>query len=150
MQNIESPWTTASLKTAFEESSLIDSEEFKVEIVDGASPVLKVTANEFGDIELYVSVVEEQILTSVLLCKRSDIAEQAELEGMMLRNHKTILPLSAFGITTVAGEEWYEIFGAMSARSPISAFVTEVRTIANNAVEVVTELLADLMVQQAA
>jgi hypothetical protein len=48
--------------------------------------------------------------------------------------HK-LIPLSSFGITTVGRDDWYELFGALSARSNADALVQEVAVLATNAVE---------------
>ena len=53
---------------------------------------------------------------------------------MVLKTHKLVL-LSSFGITTIDGEEWYELFGSLSARSPAETVVEEVAILAANAVD---------------
>ena len=42
---------------------------------------------------------------------------------------------SSFGITQIQGEEWYELFGSLSARSSAEAVVEEVAVLAANAVD---------------
>lgn len=140
MSQIDSPWTVTGLKDAIAATDLVEPGEFTLEVVPGAEPVLMVKLPELGDLDLFVSISGEQILTSVLLWPRDSQAEPEAFEAMMLRNHKKYLPLSALGITTVDGREWYEIWGAMSARSVLPSILTEFRTIAQNAVELGRDL----------
>ena len=67
MAQIDAPWTLDGLKAAIEQSSLIESGEFELEIIQGADPVMVVGMNELGGLELFLSICGEQILTSVLL-----------------------------------------------------------------------------------
>ena len=53
---------------------------------------------------------------------------------MVLATHK-LVPLSTFGIVTIDGEEWYELFGSLSAHSSEHAMVEEVAVLAANAVD---------------
>ena len=43
------------------------------------------------------------------------------------------MPLSTFGISIVNGEEWYELFGSLSARSSAEVVVEEIAVLASNA-----------------
>lgn len=139
-------WTTESLKAALQDQAQpgFMAGELSVEMIDGAAPALKVSMHLYGDLEVFVSVEGEQILASVLLWP---VAEQAETDAFnrMILGLNKAMPLSAFGITQVGEDAYYELFGALSSRSVLPSIQTELRTLAANAIDVVSELhpLAD-------
>jgi uncharacterized protein YjfI (DUF2170 family) len=85
-------------------------------------------------------VQDEQIVTTTMLWARADQEDPLAFEAMMLRAHKVCLPLSALSIDTIDGQEYYELFGTMSARSTVQSIIVEFRTIANNAIELARDL----------
>jgi hypothetical protein len=103
--------------------------------VPSEGEVLYVTLKEKGDLDVFVTVSgEHDILASVVLAQCSSIPNREAFERMVLKTHKFV-PLSSFGITTIDGEEWYELFGSLSARSPAAMVVEEVAILAANAVD---------------
>ncbi len=140
MQVVSTPWTVEALKAALEETDLLAPGEFATAISEGAGKVLEVEVNGAGGLIVFLAVEGEQIITTTILWPRADQEDPNSFEAMMLRSHKVLMPLCALGIDTVDGEEYYELFGAMSARSALSSVVTEIRTIANNALELAKEL----------
>ncbi|MBY5864592.1 YjfI family protein [Rhizobium leguminosarum] len=107
--------------------------------VDVAVPeqgdVICVTLKEKGDLDVFVAVSgERDILVSAVLVPCKDVPNREAFERMVLKTHKFV-PLSSFGITTIDGEEWYELFGSLSARSPAETVIEEVAILAANAVD---------------
>lgn len=102
--------------------------------VEPGSDVLRVTLKERGDLDVLMTVSGDQVLCSVLLTPCDALPARAQFERRALSMHK-LIPLSSFGITTIGGTEWYELFGALSARSDAEALVHEVAVLATNAVE---------------
>jgi uncharacterized protein YjfI (DUF2170 family) len=99
------------------------------------SDVICVTLKEKGDLDVFVAVSgERDILASVVLVPCKDVPKREAFERMVLKTHKFV-PLSSFGITTIDGEEWYELFGSLSALSPAETVVEEVAILAANAVD---------------
>lgn len=97
--------------------------------------VVCVTIKERGDLDVFVAVSgDRDILASVVLAPCKDIPNREAFERMVLKTHKFV-PLSSFGITTIDGEEWYELFGSLSAHSPADTVVEEVAILAANAVD---------------
>lgn len=97
--------------------------------------VICVTLKEKGDLDVFVAVSgERDILASVVLAPCKDVPNREAFERMVLKTHKFV-PLSSFGITTIDGEEWYELFGSLSARSKAEVVVEEVAMLATNAVD---------------
>ena len=125
-------WTLASLTELFaaDPEALGDVD---VDVADGTD-VLRVTLKERGDLDVLVAASGEQVLASVLLVRAGDVPERERFERFLLATHK-LVPLSTFGITSVNGEDWYELFGSLSSHSRAEVMVEEVATLATNAVE---------------
>ena len=104
-----------------------------VEIAPGTD-VLRVTLKERGGLDVLVTAAGEQVLCSVALIEASRVPARERFERFVLATHK-LVPLSTFGLTTVDGTEWYELFGSLSARSRAEVMIEEVATLAANAVE---------------
>ena len=121
-------WTTERLVGALE-AALDD--EAKIEREGEA---ITATFDKTGGIVVIMSVEGEQMLASTLLWKRSDIEDASSFDEQALRTHK-VLPLSTIGITTLNGEDWYELFGALSASSTLDNIVLELNTLVQNALD---------------
>ncbi len=94
--------------------------------------VLRVTLKEKGHLDVFVVAGGDQILASVMLAPAESVPERSAFERLALKTHK-LVPLSTFGISTVNGEEWYELFGSLSARSSAEIVVEEIAVLASNA-----------------
>lgn len=140
MDAVATPWTVNSLKEALETSGDLLPGELSCEIKPEAQGVLEVDVEAAGNIRLFVAVNGEQIITTTVLWPRDEQDDPAAFEAMMLRTHKNLLPLCALSIDRVGDREYYELFGAMSARSVLSSVITEFRTIANSALELASEV----------
>ncbi|BCH56407.1 hypothetical protein RvVAR031_40570 [Agrobacterium vitis] len=127
------PWTLTSLTRLF----AADPEALgDVDVtVPESGDVICVTLKEKGDMDVFVAVSgERDILASIVLVPCDDVPNRADFERMVLKTHKFV-PLSSFGITTIDGEEWYELFGSLSTRSRAETVVEEVAILAANAVD---------------
>ncbi len=136
----QTAWTLQDLKDELEASESFSAGEIACRISNMQSDVMEVQLNSAGGITLFLAVGETQILTSTVLwpCRLQD--DRAAFEAMMLRNHKKLLPLCALSIDLIDGEEYYELFGAMSVRSTLDSVETELRTIANAALELAADV----------
>lgn len=104
-----------------------------VEVAAG-SDVLQITLKERGGLDVLMVSSGEQVLCSVLLIAADSVPKRPAFERTLLSVHK-LIPLSNFGITTIEGVEWYELFGALSSRSDAGALVEEVAVLAANSVD---------------
>ena len=93
-----------------------------------------VTLTELGDLPVVVVVARPVIRASVVVAPVSGIGERAEFERGLLRANRT-LSLSAFALTSVAGEDCYEIFGQLSTGSEIEEIIEEIETLGRNAID---------------
>ncbi|ALN75272.1 MULTISPECIES: YjfI family protein [unclassified Aureimonas] len=96
--------------------------------------VLRVTLKERGHLDVFVVAGGDQILASVMLAPAESVPNRSAFERLALKTHK-LVPLSTFGISTVNGEEWYELFGSLSARSSAEVVVEEIAVLAGNAAD---------------
>ncbi|MER0237879.1 DUF2170 family protein [Fulvimarina sp. MAC8] len=126
------PWNLASLTELFA-SDPDELGDVDVSVVEGTD-VLRVTLKEKGDLDILVTASGDQVLASVALVKASDLPRREEFDRMILSTHK-LVPLSTFGIVSFDGEEWYELFGSLSAMSSEHAMIEEVAVLAENAVD---------------
>lgn len=132
-------WTVRTLKTALEGSDAVKAGEFTPRIVEGADAVLLVTMHEHGDLEAFVNVSEEQIAASVLLWPCDEQADRAAFNEFLLKAQK-LVPLSNFGIATVDGRDFYELFGELATTTSLDTIVIELRALATNAIDAATDL----------
>lgn len=136
------PWNARTLKTALESSSLLREGEIKAKLIEGTDPILVVTMAECGDLDVFVSAGEQQIAASVLLWPVDEQKDRHAFNEFLLKAQK-LVPLSNFGITTVEGRDYYELFGELSTTTSIEDIVIELRTLADNAIEAAEDLRGD-------
>ena len=129
-------WTVRSLKTALSDGF---GDAMTARVVEGADPILLVTMHEHGDLEVYVSVSDQQIAASVLLWPVDEQKDRHAFNEFLLRAQK-LVPLSNFGISTVAGRDYYELFGELATSSSLDDILIELRALAENAIEAASDL----------
>lgn len=136
---IDTDWSVSSLAEALSESTLLRDGEMTARVLEGSEPVLQITMNEFGDLPIFLSVGSEQIVVSALLWPVDEQENQAAFNVFLLKAQK-LVPLSNFGITTVADRDYYEIFGELSCKTTLQTVVIELRMLAENAIRAADEL----------
>eukprot|EP01036_Dinobryon_divergens_P021530 gene21530-29550_t len=115
---IETAWTVPAVKAALEDSSLVREGEMTLRVLEGADRVLLATMHEDGDLPIYLSVGLEQIVVSALMWPVDEQENPAAFNVFLLKAQK-LVPLSNFGITTVSGRDYYEIFGELSCKTTL-------------------------------
>ncbi|MDO8380334.1 MAG: YjfI family protein [Pseudomonadota bacterium] len=134
----QTAWTVRSLKTALDAASK-EGEALAARVVEGADPVLLVTMPDAGDLEIFVSVSDQQIAASVLLWPVDEQEDRHAFNEFLLKAQK-LVPLSNFGITTVADRDFYELFGELATTSSLEDILIELRMLAENALEAASDL----------
>jgi len=135
---IETPWTVPAIKAALDASELVREGELTTRVLEGAEPVLLATMHEYGDLPIYLSVGGAQIVCSVLLWPVAEQVDRHAFNEFLLKAQR-IVPLSNFAITSVNGEEIYELMGELSCKTTLQTILIELRTLAENAIDA-TEL----------
>ena len=137
-------WDTQSLLEALGQSEQAADGAFDVELVEGAEPGILVTMKEFGDLPILMSTSGSQIIVTTLLWPVDDVEDSAGFNTMILKTHK-LFPLSTFGITRGPGDQdFYELFGSLSAGSILESVIYEIETLADNALQAAEAYRSDL------
>jgi uncharacterized protein YjfI (DUF2170 family) len=136
---IDTDWSVKSLSQALAETRLLRDGELTARVLEGTEPVLQITMHEFGDLPIFLSVGAEQIVVSALLWPVDEQKDQAAFNVFLLKAQK-LVPLSNFGITTVAGRDYYEIFGELSCKTTLQTVIIELRMLAENAIRAAEDL----------
>lgn len=123
-------WTVTSLYRALTDGDYFDSHAISFDMMEGAMPHIVVDFKDL-DAKAPLLIVGEQILISLLLMPVDAVPDEAATNRRMLEIHK-MLPLSTIGITYVNGRAFYELFGALSAKSALTSVVTEIAVLAEN------------------
>ncbi|MBI1197317.1 MAG: DUF2170 family protein [Phenylobacterium sp.] len=139
---IDTDWSVKSLADALSETKLLREGELTARVVEGADPVLQITMHEFGDLPVFLSAGAEQIVVSALLWPVDEQKDQAGFNVFLLKAQK-LVPLSNFGITTVAGRDYYELFGELSCKTTLQTVIIELRMLAENAIRAASDLRDD-------
>jgi uncharacterized protein YjfI (DUF2170 family) len=113
--------------------------ELTAQVVEGAEPVLLVTMHEYGDLPVYLSVGPLQMVVSVLLWPVDEQKEADKFNVFLLKAQK-VVPLSNFGISTVDGRDYYELFGEISSKTSLQTLLIELRMLAANAIDAAGDL----------
>jgi uncharacterized protein YjfI (DUF2170 family) len=138
-QVIDTAWTIPALKAALDESTLLREGELAAQVIQGADPVLLVTMKEYGDLPVYVSAGPLQMVLSCVLWPVEEQEDQAAFNVFLLKAQK-LVPLSNFGISTIDGRDYYELFGEISAKTTLQTIIIELRTLAENAIDAAGDL----------
>jgi len=137
-------WTTESLLEALSQSSAAIGGGIEVSLVEGTDPGILVTMKEFGDLPLLMSVSGSQIIVDTLLWPVDEVQDRAGFNEMLLKTHK-LFPLSTFGIVSGPdGQDYYELFGSLSAGSILESVIFEIETLADNALQAADAYKTDL------
>lgn len=135
----QTPWTVRSLKAALDEAPGRGADEITVSVLDGADEILLATMHWHGDLEIYISVSDQQVAASALLWPVDEQEDRHAFNEFLLKAQK-LVPLSNFGICVVGGRDYYELFGELSTTTTIEDILIELRTLAENAIEVASDL----------
>jgi hypothetical protein len=138
-QVIDTDWTVKSLAQALTESRLPRDGEMTVRVLEGADAVLQITMHEQGDLPIYLSIGADQIVVSVLLWPVDEQQDQPAFNVFLLKAQK-LVPLSNFGITTVGGRDYYELFGELACKTTLQTVLIELRMLAENAIRAASDL----------
>jgi uncharacterized protein YjfI (DUF2170 family) len=135
----QTPWTVRSLKAALDEAPGRGADEISIRVLEGADEILAATMHWHGDLEIYISVSDQQIAASALLWPVDEQEDRHAFNEFLLKAQK-LVPLSNFGICVVGGRDYYELFGELSTTTSIEDILIELRTLAENAIEVASDL----------
>ena len=135
----QTAWTVRTLKAALDEAPGRGADELTVRVLEGADPILLATMHWHGDLEIYISVSDQQIAASTLLWPVDEQKDRHAFNEFLLKAQK-LVPLSNFGISTVGERDYYELFGELAPSSSLDDILIELRVLADNAIEAASDL----------
>ena len=98
-------------------------------VVEAEGDCLSISNDEGIDAFLYVG--GQQVIVESPLFAKSAVTDAAALNDLILRTHQ-LQPLTTVGIKSIAGEDYYIAFGALSAGSHDDVILEEVNTLFAN------------------
>ena len=136
---IDTDWSVKSLAQALTDTRLLREGEMTARVLEGTEPVLQILMHEFGDLPIFLSVGADQIVVSALLWPVDEQEHQDKFNVFLLKAQK-LVPLSNFGITTVAERDYYELFGELSCKTTLQTVIIELRMLGENAIRAASDL----------
>ncbi len=119
-----------SLAIRLTEADAVAGFSFDCQLIPGEVDVLQVSVSERGELPIYVSASDTQILCIVYLWQERDVRSEtrtAMMEAMLDMNIP--IPLSSFARL----DDHFVLFGAMRREASLDAIVTELVTLSENA-----------------
>ncbi len=136
-------WLTPALFSALSKAPFVKSNRAAVELIEGVDPTIHVVMHEYGDLPLFVTVAGDQVIVEAVLWPTSDVKDSAAFNETVLRTHK-LFPLSTVSLGKRASDDYYLMFGSLSANSDLSDIVYEIEVLASNVIHA-TEAYADML-----
>ena len=136
-------WLTEALYADVCKTPLATSKRASLELIEGVDPTIHVVMHEFGDLPIFVSVAGDQVIVEAVLWPTSEVRDAVEFNETVLRTHK-YFPLSTISLGQRANDDYYVMFGSLSASSDLSDIVHEIEVLASNVIHA-TEAYADML-----
>ncbi|OCG49210.1 hypothetical protein A9G35_12380 [Gilliamella sp. Choc5-1] len=128
-------WSITDLYQALHDSELFNQGFASVEIIDGVDACLHITMHKYGDLPLFLSVSNLQIIVEALLWPVDIVTHPSQFNEEVLCTRK-LFPLSTIAIEkTGDGSLNYIMYGALSASSLLSNIIYELETLSDNVIK---------------
>lgn len=128
-------WLITDLYDELNNSELVKQGSASIEIIDGVDACLHIIMHEYGDLPLFLSVSNQQIIVEALLWPVDIIKQQSQFNEEILCTRK-LFPLSTIAIEkTGDGSVNYIMYGALSATSILSNVIYELETLSDNVIK---------------
>ncbi|MCX8587375.1 MULTISPECIES: YjfI family protein [unclassified Gilliamella] len=128
-------WLITDLYDELNNSELVKQGSASIEIIDGVDACLHIIMHEYGDLPLFLSVSNQQIIVEALLWPVNIIKQPSQFNEEILCTRK-LFPLSTIAIEkTGDGSVNYIMYGALSATSILSNVIYELETLSDNVIK---------------
>ncbi|WP_392562315.1 DUF2170 family protein [Orbus sturtevantii] len=128
-------WSVSELYQALTTVELFTQASASVELIDGVDACLHVVMHEYGDLPLFMSVSNQQIVVEALLWPTNMVKNQEQFNQDILYSRK-LFPLSTIAIEQSGdGSLNYIMYGALSASSSLSGIVYELEMLSDNVIK---------------
>lgn len=125
-------WEASALAAALKDGD--EGKAGKIVVDSVVGDAITVSLPECGGLKVAVAVVRPRIMVSVALAKAAEIPNQADFNKSLLIANP-VMPLSAFSLSVIGGEEYYNIYGELSTGSEIEEIEEEILTLGTNAID---------------
>ncbi len=130
MNKAQGAWTSHTLHEALQDTDLAN--KASIELIQGSDPSLQITMHDYGELSMFLSVCGVQMLVESVMWAAADVQNSADFNAEVLRTHK-LFPLSTISLDRMSdGEDYYTMFGALSASSSLTDIIFEIETLADN------------------
>lgn len=128
-------WSISNLYNVLTNSELFKQDFASIEIIDGIDACLHIIMHEYGDLPLFLSISNQQIIVEALLWPVDRVKEPAKFNEEILCTRK-LFPLSTIAIEkTGDGSLNYIMYGALSSSSLLSNIIYELETLSDNVIK---------------
>lgn len=128
-------WTITDLYEALKSSELVKHGYANIEVIDGVDACLHIIMHEYGDLPLFLSVSNQQIIVEALLWPVDIIKQPTQFNEEILYTRK-LFPLSTIAIEqTGDGSINYIMYGALSSSSSLNNIIYELETLSDNVIK---------------
>ncbi len=137
-------WSASELYEALNSAELFKHGSASVELIDGVDACLHIVMHEYGDLPLFMSISNQQIMIEALLWPVDIVICPQQFNEEILYSRK-LLPLSTIAIEkTGDGAVNYIMYGALSASSLLSGIIYELEMLSDNVIKA-TEAYSSLL-----
>lgn len=128
-------WLVNDLYQALKKEPLFAQGTASVEIIDGIDACLHIIMHQYGDLPLFLSVSNQQIIVEALLWP-VDMVKQVEQFNQEVLCSRKLFPLSSIAIEKAGdGSVNYIMYGALSSSSILSNIIYELETLSDNVIK---------------
>ncbi|OCG12798.1 hypothetical protein A9G24_08340 [Gilliamella sp. App6-5] len=128
-------WSITDLYQALHDSQLVKQDFASIEVIDGIDACLHIVMHEYGDLPLFLSISNQQIIVEALLWPVDIVKQPTQFNEEILYTRK-LFPLSTIAIEkTGDGSLNYIMYGALSASSLLSDIIYELETLSDNVIK---------------
>ncbi|XKM13512.1 YjfI family protein [Orbaceae bacterium ac157xtp] len=128
-------WTVANLYQELSKTELFKNRAVSVEVIEGIDPCLHIIMHDYGDLPLFLSISNQQIVVEALLWSVDMVKDTAKFNEEVLCTRK-LFPLSTIAIEQAGdGSVNYIMYGALSSSSLLSSIVYEIETLTDNVIK---------------
>lgn len=128
-------WLVNDLYQALKKEELFTQGAASIEIIDGIDACLHIIMHQYGDLPLFLSVSNQQIVVEALLWPVSIVKQQEQFNQEILCTRK-LFPLSTIAIEKAGdGSVNYIMYGALSSSSLLSSIIYELEMLSDNVIK---------------
>ncbi|WP_392564072.1 DUF2170 family protein [Orbus wheelerorum] len=128
-------WSVSELYQELASAELFHQGSASIELIDGVDACLHIIMHEYGDLPLFMSVSNQQIVVEALLWPVDIVKNENQINQEILYSRK-LFPLSTIAIENSGdGTLNYIMYGALSASSLLSSIIYQLEILSDNVIK---------------